>query len=306
MDIWHQRIDEEFGTKGAFVMKVEIFDDVNCSLGEGPLWHPERGEFFWFDINTCMLYAKSDGARREWRFDGHVTAAGWIDRDHLMVAHERALLHFNIETGAHDVICALEADNPITRSNDGRADPWGGFWIGTMGKGLEPDAGAIYRYCRGELRTLYTPWTIPNAQCFAPDGSCAYLTDTPKGVVLRQALDPKTGWPVGDPEPFLPMPEDTYRPDGAVVDAEGNIWIAHYGHFKITCHAPDGRQLHQIDTPAQAMTCPAFGGVDGTTLYATSAAQAVSDDQLHTQPHAGRTFVMDLGIKGQAEHKVIL
>lgn len=138
MDIWHQRIDEEFGTKGAFVMKVEIFDDVNCSLGEGPLWHPERGELFWFDINTCMLYAKSDGARREWRFDGHVTAAGWIDRDHLMVAHERALLHFNIETGAHDVICALEADNPITRSNDGRADPWGAFGLGRWAKGWNP------------------------------------------------------------------------------------------------------------------------------------------------------------------------
>ena len=287
-------------------MTPQIFDDVNCSLGEGPLWHPTRNELFWFDINNNMLYAKSESARREWRFDGHVTAAGWIDHDHLMVAHETHLLHFNIETGRHDVICPLEADNPITRSNDGRADPWGGFWIGTMGKKLEKDAGAIYRYYRGEVRTLYSPWTIPNAQCFAPDGSYAYLTDTPKGQVLRQRLDVATGWPVGAPEVFLDMPEDQFRPDGAVVDAEGNIWIAHYGHFKITCHAADGRLLHQIDTTAAAMTCPAFGGADGTTLYATSAAQAVPDGQLHTQPNAGRVFVVETGIKGQKEHQVIL
>jgi sugar lactone lactonase YvrE len=102
------------------------------------------------------------------------------------------------------------------------------------------------------------------------------------------------------------MPEDQFRPDGAVVDAEGNIWIAHYGHFKITCHAADGRLLHQIDTTAAAMTCPAFGGADGTTLYATSAAQAVPDGQLHTQPNAGRVFVVETGIKGQKEHQVIL
>ena len=109
-----------------------------------------------------------------------------------MIAHETSLLLFNLNSRESEKIVDLEADDPITRSNDGRADPWGGFWIGTMGKKLEKDAGAIYRYYRGELRTLYTPWTIPNAQCFSPNRDFAYLTDTPNGEILRQRLDPKT------------------------------------------------------------------------------------------------------------------
>jgi sugar lactone lactonase YvrE len=135
-----------------------------------------------------------------------------------------------------------------------------------MGKKLEKDAGAIYRYYRGELRTLYTPWTIPNAQCFSPNRDFAYLTDTPNGEILRQRLDPKDGWPLGDPEVFITLPESDFRPDGAVVDAEGRIWIAHYGHAKITCHDADGTLVDQIKMPANCITCPAFGGMDGTYI----------------------------------------
>ena len=72
-----------------------------------------------------------------------------------MIAHETSLLLFNLNSRESEKIVDLEADDPITRSNDGRADPWGGFWIGTMGKKLEKDAGAIYRYYRGELRTSH-------------------------------------------------------------------------------------------------------------------------------------------------------
>ncbi|MEM6729608.1 MAG: SMP-30/gluconolactonase/LRE family protein, partial [Pseudomonadota bacterium] len=153
---------------------AEIFDDHPCILGEGPLWHPGRGELFWFDILGKSLRSKA----RVWDFEECVSAAGWIDDDTLLMASASSLSKFDIPTGAREILMPLEADNPATRSNDGRADPWGGFWIGTMGMQLEEDAGAIYRYYRGEVRTLYAPITIPNAICFAPDRSCAYWTDT--------------------------------------------------------------------------------------------------------------------------------
>ena len=81
-------------------------------------------------------------------------------------------------------IAPLEADNPVTRSNDGRADPWGGFWIGTMGFNAEPQAGAIYRYYKGEVLPIVRNITISNAICFAPDRSCAYYTDTPTRQIM--------------------------------------------------------------------------------------------------------------------------
>lgn len=171
-----------------------IFDHIQCQLGEGPLWHPERKELFWFDILGHRLHTKG----QHWQFDTFVSAAGWVDGDTLLIASARALHRFNIATGDYDDICTLEADNPITRSNDGRADPQGGFWIGTMGKNAESNAGAIYRYFKGELRQLFAPITISNAICFAPDGKTAYFTDTPRQQIMRLNLD-RDGWPNSAP-----------------------------------------------------------------------------------------------------------
>ena len=301
MEVWHRGAYAQPSGKGAFVTKMQVFDDTQCSLGEGPLWHPERQEFFWFDINAYRLFSRTDAGQKLWQFDEYVSAAGWIDADNLMVASESALIQLNIETGAKEVICLVEADNPVTRSNDGRADPYGGFWIGTMGKNKEREVGAIYRYYRGEVRQLYAPWSIPNAMCFAPDGGHAYLADTPKGKIWRQALDSK-GWPKGAPDLFLDLPADTYRPDGAVVDADGNLWCAHYGHGKVTVHAPDGRELQSLAVPAKRSTCPAFGGNDLRTLYVTTACQEMTEPT----ENDGRTYCADVDATGQQEHRVIL
>ncbi len=280
---------------------MQVFDDTQCSLGEGPLWHPLRGQFFWFDINAHRLYSRTSDRQQVWQFNEYVSAAGWIDETRLMIASESALIALNLETDAREVICKLEADNPVTRSNDGRADPYGGFWIGTMGKNKEKEAGAIYRYYRGELRQLFAPWSIPNAICFAPDGGHAYFADTPKGRIWRQVLDSK-GWPKGEPEPFLDLPSESYRPDGAVVDAAGNLWCAHYGHAKVTVHTPAGREVRALPVPGKRSTCPSFGGTDLRTLFVTTARQEMetpSEDD-------GRTYCTEVDATGQKEHRVVL
>ncbi len=281
---------------------MQLFDDRICALGEGPLWHPGRGELFWFDILGGRLLCRT----RDWAFDGAVSAAGWVDQDTLLIASDRALLRFDINSGAQDRICALEADNPVTRSNDGRADPWGGFWIGTMGHAAEPGAGAIYRYYRGALRQLYAPLTIPNAICFSPDRRYAYFADTPRQQIMRQALDQTDGWPQDDPELWLDLGGTPYFPDGAVVDAAGNLWNAQWGSGRVACYDADGRFLSAVAVPAPQATCPAFGGADLTTLFCTSAAKGLSDAALEQAPGSGKTFTLPDVAQGQAEHRVIL
>lgn len=282
-------------------MSASVFDDRPCDLGEGPLWHPERAELFWFDINGKRMLARSGTDTRDWQFDRHVSAAGWVDRNTLLIATETDLSRFDLTTGALDPVVPLEAETPGTRSNDGRADPRGGFWIGTMGKGGEPGAGAIYRYFRGELRQLYDQITISNAICFAPDGSCAYFTDTVTGVIQRQALD-AAGWPDGPPQDFI-----THRPgsgcDGAVVDAEGRIWNAHWGHFKISVHDASGVLIEEHRLPCRQPSCPAFGGAELRTLYVTSAREGLGDGAARGD---GLTYQLAVAAKGQTEHRVIL
>ncbi len=234
-----------------------IFDDRACSLGEGPLWHPERAQLFWFDIKAKRLLTREgDTPPRHWQFDHHVSAAGWVDRDTLLIASEVELFRFNLTTGgARDHVAPpLEPDEPVTRSNDGRADPFGGFWIGTMGKELEPEAGAIYRFYKGgQVEVLYQDITISNAISFAPDGRTAYYTDTPTGTVMRQALDGGDGWPDGAAQPFVRLD----RPDGAVVDAEGGLWVAGWGGAgRVLRYGPEGNLISHIDLPASQVTCP--------------------------------------------------
>lgn len=283
-----------------------LFDDRICTLGEGPLWHPERGQLFWFDIIEKRLMTRTAEGPQHWQFDEHVSAAGWIDRSTLLIASETALIRFDIETGTQEIITPLEADTPATRSNDGRADPWGGFWIGTMGKNAEEGAGAIYRYYRGELRRLFHDITIPNAICFGPDRDRAYFTDTGTGLIMRQDLDAENGWPTGDPEVWRDFSYKKWGVDGAVIDAEGNMWNAQWGGGRIASYGPDGAFLEVHDVPARQVSCPAFGGADLTTLYVTSATQGLTQAQLDALPDSGKVFALHGVAQGQAEHQVIL
>ncbi len=274
---------------------------TRCTLGEGPLWHPERGSFLWFDILGHRLYEHRDGAERHWQFDRAVSAAGWIDGSRLLVASERDLFVFDLETGTETHVVDMEADNAVTRSNDGRADPLGGFWIGTMGYKAEHGAGAIYRFYKGELRKLYPGISIPNATCFSPDGRHAYFADTPTRIIRRVALDAE-GWPEGDPADWLDLNAESLNPDGAVTDAQGNLWNAQWEASRVACYAPDGTFLRSLDLPTPQITCPCFGGPDLNRLMLTSAAEGRPDED----EQAGHTFVFETEVTGNAEARVRL
>lgn len=283
---------------------IMIYDPRPCALGEGPLWHPLRAQLFWFDIIGKRLLSRLGEVPLEWQFDQHISAAGWKDANNLLVATETGLIQFDIDTGKHRPLIPLEADNPVTRSNDGRTDAHGGFWIGTMGKNAESEAGAIYRYYRGELRQLFSKITIPNAICFAPDGRTAYFTDTVKRIIWRQYLEEKSGWPVGEPEPHIDLRKTGLNPDGAVVDADGCLWNAQWGAGRVARYGFDGQFKQALEIPATQASCPAFGGPDLTQIFVTSA----SADLAASAPDAvaaGKTYVLQTGVNGQAEHQVI-
>jgi sugar lactone lactonase YvrE len=275
---------------------MSVYDPRVCALGEGPLWHPLLGQLFWFDILDKRMLC-DDG--REWAFDEHVSAAGWIDQEHLLIASETKLFRFNFVTGESTDIVALEADNPVTRSNDGRADPWGGFWIGTMGKNAEAGAGAIYRMYNGKLVKLFGDITVSNAICFSPDRKSACATDTDTGVILRIPLD-DDGFPVGDIDTFIDLSVEGLRPDGAIVAADGTLLNAQWESARVARYSEDGALIETFEVPTAQSTCPALGGPNLTTLFVTSAAKGLSDKD------AGKTFAFPTTIIGQKEHQVLL
>ncbi|MEP4197816.1 MAG: SMP-30/gluconolactonase/LRE family protein [Aliishimia sp.] len=287
-------------------MNTAVFDNRVCMLGEGPLWHPMRNQLFWFDILNHRMLSRDGDDALTWQFSEAVSAAGWLDQNRLLIASETKLFTFDLTDGRQEAVHPLEAENPITRSNDGRADPWGGFWIGTMGHHTEANAGAIYRFHQGELRTIADEITVSNAICFAPDRSCAYYTNTPTHQIMRVALHPDTGWPEEDAQVHLDFSKDGYFPDGAVTDAAGNLWVAQWGMSRVACYNTQGTLLRVVDAGATQTSCPAFGGADLRDLYITSAAVNVRDDVRASHPATGQTFIAKGMGQGVAEPRVIL
>lgn len=270
---------------------------LRCDLGEGAFWHPGREEFFWFDITARQLHSVA----RSWTFEEMVSAAGWVDQNRLLLASETRLFVHDVVTGVSESLCALDADQKSTRSNDGRADMQGGFWIGTMGKRAGKGEGAIWRWYKGELRRLFPDITIPNALCFPADGKSACFTDTPTRQVMRVALD-GDGWPIGKPEIWLDLNAEGLNPDGAVIDANGVFWVAQWGASRVAAYALDGQFLRKVSFPAAHTSCPAFGGVGLTDLYCTTAREG------HVLPSMldGAVFVAKNIGTGRPENRVKL
>ncbi len=283
----------------------QIYDHRICELGEGPLWHPEREQLFWFDVLGQKMLSQHKGEALLWRFPEMVSAAAWVAKDVLLIAGERDLFLFDIETEEMETLCDLEAENRNTRSNDGRADPQGGFWIGTMGKKAEKGAGAIYRFYKGELRCLFKDITISNSICFTPEGHTAFFSDTATGQVMQVALDTQ-GWPKGMPEVYLDFSGREFGADGAVVDRDGVFWLSLWGAGCVSAYAPDGAFLHSVSFDAPHTSCPAFGGRDMQTLFCTTALQGMSSEQRAAKPDSGKVFAATGVARGQYEHQVII
>jgi sugar lactone lactonase YvrE len=279
-----------------------IFDERRCELGEGPLWHPIREQLFWFDITNRKLLSQDAAGALDWDLPQMVSAAGWIDENRLMIAGENGLSLFDITSGSLTLLTEIEADRPENRSNDGRADPQGGFWFSTMGKAEEPGAGAIYRYFRGEIRKIFSDITIPNAICFPPQGSFAHFADTFTGKVMKVTLDAE-GWPNAAPEVFLDLTGEGLNPDGAVIDAAGIMWLAQWGAGRVAAYGPDGAFLRAVYFATVHTSCPAFAG---DLLYCTTAQQGLSAQDRLDQPQAGKVLRARNVAQGQSEHQVIL
>ncbi|MGO4712948.1 SMP-30/gluconolactonase/LRE family protein [Bradyrhizobium sp. 2TAF24] len=284
-----------------------ILCDTRCHLGEGPTYDAASDTAWWFDILERRLFETRLAARQTTihELPVMVSALAVIDEGHHLLAADDGLYVRSLRDGRLSRYLPLEADNPATRSNDARVHPSGTFWIGTMGRGAERGAGAIYALHNGELTRLFADISIPNAICFAPDGATAYFADTRANVLCRVLLDPATGLPVAAPSELY-VHGGTGDLDGAVVDNEGVIWNARWGGGCVDAYSPDGVRLRSVRVPAQLASCPAFVGADLSRLLVTSAWQGMDAAARAADPDHGRTFVLDVGVRGRAEPRVRL
>ena len=278
-----------------------IYDNRRCELGEGPLWHPLRDQLFWFDILGRRMLSVEKGQQRQWDFPELVSAAAWVDRDRLVIAGESGLILYDVETGKTQGLASLEADSPGTRSNDGRADAWA--------------ASGSARWARRPSRAPGRSIAITVANCagFIPKSPSrtpsAFRPMAAPGISPIRRPARSCGWHLtrragrAGAEVYLDLQSEGLNPDGAVIDAQGLMWLAEWGAARVAAYAPDGPCPPRRFRPPHT-SCPAFGGPGLTTLFCTTALQDMDAAARAAHPHAGMTMMAERIATGQAEHRV--
>jgi sugar lactone lactonase YvrE len=277
-------------------------------LGESPFWHPDEAALYWCDIPGKALHRWHPGsqAHQQWSFDTEPGCCAPMVGGELMLAMRDGLFRFNPQTSQRTPLAAAPYDSRNERFNDGKADPHGRLWVGTIYEPRQPANAALYCWDAGQLRRVAGDITVSNGLAFSPDGATMYWSDTFAHRISAFAFDGATGqlskartW-VQFPLKATDQDLTTYggRPDGAAVDVQGNYWVAMFEGQRLLQLAHDGRVLQELPLPVRCPTMPCFGGADLRTLYVTTSRHNRPADELAAQPLAGCVLTLRVDVPG--------
>jgi sugar lactone lactonase YvrE len=290
-------------------VKTIAGDDVRCVLnwdaivGESPLWHSQQRCLYWVDIQGKKVHRLDILTGRNETFDlpEIVTCLAFRKKGGLLLTLRKEFAFFDPASGRLDKVGNVEEKKPNTRFNDGRVDPQGRFWAGTMG---DPDwkkpLGSLYRFDTNQTVTCVQGDIIcSNGTAWSPDGRTMYYTESFRYEIFAYDFDAASG-SIENRRVFARIDQKLGAfPDGLCVDAEGFIWSNQVGIGRVVRYDPSGNVERQIQLPVPRAVGCTFGGDDLRTLFITSARETMTRQQLHAALLSGSVFAVDTGIKGQ-------
>jgi sugar lactone lactonase YvrE len=282
-------------------LKAELFVEDRCVLGEGPFWF--GGRLFWVDIERGLLL-NVDGSGLDRRSHGvgrRLGAAAPIDGRRFVVALQDGIGIFDLESERVSILASPEAGVPGSRFNDGKCDPAGRFLAGTLNMEGKEASSALYSIDgRGSVRRLVEHVTISNGLAWTAEGRALYYVDTPTFEIARFDYDPASS-SIGRRSVAVRVPREMGYPDGMDIDADGNLWVAHWDGGAVRCWSPrTGECLAEIAVPCARPTSCCFGGPGLDRLFITTARVGLSEADLAGQPLSGSIFSCAVGVSGRA------
>ena len=283
---------------------------TNDVCGEGLVWHAAHQAVYWTDINRFLIhrFTRADECVRTWLFGEPVTALALTDRDDtLVVVLGSQVILWEPDGDRRSAPIFTLAGWPKVRLNDARVDPRGSLWMGSMRNNVNADGsaseaggrdGVLYRLDpEGTVSEWCRDIGIANTLAWSPDRKRFYFGDTLQNVIWVYDYDAANG-SISNRRSFL---QNFGRglPDGSCVDADGYLWNSRYYGGCIVRVAPGGEVDRVVEMPVGNVTTCAFGGLDGKTLYVTTARSEKS-------PHdrlAGGLFAIRTGVAGQGENR---
>lgn len=281
--------------------EVELVIDSKSELGEGAIWNDRTGELMWVNIKGKILnfYNPASGLNKEMLTGQMVGTVVPAESGQVLVALQNGIYSLDPETGTKKLLADPEADKPDNRFNDGKCDPAGRLWAGTMSLVGAKQAGALYRFDPDtSVHKMVDGVGTSNGIVWSADKTKMYYIDTPTRQVMGYDYDNETG-AISHPKVAVEIPEGAGYPDGMTIDEEDHLWVALWGGSAVACFNPEnGELIRKIEVPAKNVTSCAFGGNDLGTLYITTARESTSDEDLQKFPHAGGVFKIRPGVKG--------
>jgi L-arabinonolactonase len=263
-------------------------------LGEGPLWAAAEQRLYWVDIDAQSLEWTEPLTDKSgtWHLDRRASAMAERKQGGFLLATDRGFALFDPGSGHIEHVHHPEPDRPFNRSNDGHADARGRFWLGTMDDSETRQTGAIYRLdpdwaCTRVMDGL----GIPNTILCTPDGNSLYVADSKAHTLYIYDVDFDSG-ELSSGRVFARSHDAHAAPDGSALDAEGYLWNAEWGGWRLVRYAPDGKIDQTVPLPVEQPTSCAFGGEDLSHLYVTTARKGLSPAALATQPLAGSVLCL--------------
>lgn len=282
-------------------INVEPACDFTAQLGEGVLWDQHAQLLYWVDITGKKLLIFNPETQTNSIFDlpQQVGTVVVTDRGTVLVAMESEIAELDPRDGTLVKRLDIEPHLDTNRCNDGKCDPAGRFWVGTMSMIKAPRAGALYRIdSRLEPVGMIEQVTTSNGIVWNRDSTVMYYIDTGTRRVDAFDFDLSAGT-VENRRTVFALDHSLGAPDGMAIDAEGLLWVALFGGSAVIRIDPDqGVLTDRIEIPAPNVTSVAFGGADMSTLYITTASIAMSDTDRERFPLAGKLFRCCPGVKG--------
>ena len=277
-------------------------------LGESPLWHPGEQVLYYCDIpgHSLQRFDPSTQALAQWSFEAEPASLAPLLGGGLLLAMRDGLWRFDTVTGQRSRLAEPPYEPAQERFNDGKCDPQGRFWVGTIYEPRDPALASLYCFSAGKLVRSQGDITVSNGLAWSPDGRTMYWSDTKAHTIYAFDFDPASG-ALANKRVFASFPPkqpgqalDTYggRPDGAAVDAEGCYWVAMFEGQRVLRLSPQGEVLRELRLPVRCATMPCFGDAGLKTLYITTARENRPDAELAAQPLAGCVLALQVDVPG--------
>jgi sugar lactone lactonase YvrE len=262
-------------------------------LGEGLHWAERENAVYWTDILNRRFHRLdlASGDIQTWPVGEMI---GWVigrQGGGLVAGLEAGVAAITLDPFAVTPFASLPEHPAANRMNDAVADAHGRIWAGTMPVAADVPTGGLYRIDPdGTVTLMDRDYTIANGPTISPGGEWLYHTDTRRAVIYRYALH--AGGSLGERVPFIRFQREWGNPDGMCTDAEGGIWVAHWGGACVTRFSPAGERERSIALPASQITNVAFAGAELDRMFVTSAADGLNEE------HGGALFEVESGARG--------